>query len=445
MKVRPHPPLLKRTLPVGLLSDERMHSLAAGVADARGTLYLASAGEHPFARLSILAWGIGKEWSLSRRWGWELLEGGWRHHQGLPLLGFVHYEMGAFADPSAPLPMHEGEEEAGLFFAPQHLLLFNRFTQEGEIWVDPSLGGEPSWVEEGFLEEKMGSPFSPPPLPASLLLNRSDGRESYLHRIASLQRGMRRGDYYQVCLSQSFSLHASASPFDLFHHLLTRSPVPYAAYVQGGAYSLLSLSPELFFWKEGDAVITRPIKGTAPRHADPVKDSEERVRLLASEKERAELAMITDLLRNDLGKICRSGSVGVLRDRQVEAYPHFYHLVATISGRLLPTHSPISLLRSLFPGGSISGCPKSSACEAIAVHEEEARGIYTGAIGYLTPEGSAHFNLAIRTAEVRAAELEVRSGGAIGHESNPLAEYEETLTKAAPFFEALGLHADLLS
>jgi anthranilate/para-aminobenzoate synthase component I len=200
---------------------------------------------------------------------------------------------------------------------------------------------------------------------------------------------------------------------------------------------ILSSSPEQFLRFGGDAVITRPIKGTRPRHPDPARDARLAAELLASPKEIAELVMITDLERNDLGQICQFGSIQVVELARLEQFEHVFHLVSTVRGILRPGIDHVAALEACFPGGSITGAPKRRAMEIIAELERGPRGPYTGAIGYFGVDGDSQFNIAIRTAVIERDRLEYLVGAGIVADSDPLAEYEETLHKGRGLRKAL--------
>ncbi len=207
------------------------------------------------------------------------------------------------------------------------------------------------------------------------------------------------------------------------------------------AGAVASFSPELFLQLRGAEVLTRPIKGTRPRTGDAARDERLRRELLASGKEAAELAMIVDLHRNDLGRVCRYGSVQVVRPRRVEAHPSVFHTVADIRGELAAGCDGIDLLAACFPAGSISGVPKIRALEIIGELEPAARGVYTGAIGVLGLDGQMTFNVAIRTVQMCGPQALLYVGGGIVADSDPAAEYEETLAKAAGILRGLALDA----
>lgn len=262
-------------------------------------------------------------------------------------------------------------------------------------------------------------------------------REQYLRAIADAQSAIADGEIYQLNLSQRFVADWPGDPYALYRKLVTATPAPYAAFLELGNRAVLSASPELFLELVGDRVITRPIKGTRPRSRDPEEDRALAAELLASAKDAAELTMIVDLERNDLGRVCHPGSVVVRRDHQLERHPTVWHLVATIEGRLRSEAGPVDLLRAAFPGGSITGAPKIRAMELIETLEPTRRAVYTGAIGVLPLDGGLTLSVAIRTMLMHGSRVSFQAGGAITADSSPEAEYEETLVKARALARSL--------
>ncbi|HVM95401.1 MAG TPA: aminodeoxychorismate synthase component I, partial [Candidatus Acidoferrales bacterium] len=250
------------------------------------------------------------------------------------------------------------------------------------------------------------------------------------------------GDVYQVNLAQEFVGAGQVDATRLFATMLESNAVPYAAYVDTGDCRLVSNSPECFFTLTGSTLSTYPIKGTRQRGADPTDDMKQLAALRSDEKERAEHIMIVDLERNDLGRICRTGTVHVDELAQVHTFPSLHHLISTIRGEL-PAGTPLSMvLRATFPGGSITGAPKLRAMEIIDEIEATSRGFYTGSIGFLSASGEATFNIAIRTAVVTADGVSYHSGGGIVADSQPQREHDEILLKARPFLDAVASSAE---
>jgi aminodeoxychorismate synthase component I len=262
-------------------------------------------------------------------------------------------------------------------------------------------------------------------------------RAEFEARVARAQEYIAAGDIYQVNLSQKFSTPFAGNPYRLFEHLLARSPAPGGAFLDFGETRILSASPELFLRIRGRHITTRPIKGTRPRDRDPVRDEQLAFELLTDPKELAELVMITDLERNDLGRICEYGSVTVTQLVQLERFAQVFHLVSIIEGLMRPGIDALDAVRACLPGGSISGAPKRRACEIIAELEPCPRGIYTGLIGYFDDSGDAAFSIAIRTMVQEGENLHFSVGSGITAGSVPAREYDETLHKAAGLDQAL--------
>jgi para-aminobenzoate synthetase component 1 len=267
--------------------------------------------------------------------------------------------------------------------------------------------------------------------------------DQYRRAVARCVEYIAAGDIFQVNLSQRLSVPDPPSDLAIYRRLRRRNPAWYAAWMRlqtpAGTRALCSCSPELFLRQRGRQVVTRPIKGTRPRTGRAGADAAAADDLLASGKDNAELAMIIDLLRNDLGRQCRYGSVRVAQARALETHPTVYHLVGTVVGQLLDTSGPAALLRATFPGGSITGAPKIRAMEIIDQLEGPARGPYTGCIGTVGLNGNAEWNIAIRTVVHTPQAAYVQVGGGIVAESDPQSEYDETMDKARAMLEAIQL------
>jgi anthranilate/para-aminobenzoate synthase component I len=259
--------------------------------------------------------------------------------------------------------------------------------------------------------------------------------------VARAQEYIAAGDIYQVNLAQKFATRFDGDPYRLFEHLLARSPAPGGAFLDFDDTRILSASPEMFLRLRGRHLTTRPIKGTRPRSRDPILDAQLAFELQTDPKELAELIMITDLERNDLGRICEYGSVTVTQLAHLEHFPQVHHLVSTIEGLMRPGIDALDAVRACLPGGSISGAPKKRACEIIAELEPCPRGIYTGLIGYFDDSGDAAFSIAIRTMVQEGDTLHFSVGSGITAGSTPAREYDETLHKASGMRLALEAYA----
>jgi aminodeoxychorismate synthase component I len=257
-------------------------------------------------------------------------------------------------------------------------------------------------------------------------------RDHFINGVRRIQEWIAAGDIYQVNLSQAFETEmAGGSLFGLYETLRDASPAPMAAWLSLDGREVLCSSPETFLKISGRGIETRPIKGTRPRFADPDEDRRSAYELQTSAKEIAELVMITDLLRNDIGQVCEFGSVEVSEMLQLESLAQVHHLVSTIIGTLRPETDAIDALAACFPGGSITGAPKKRAMEIIRELEQGPRGIYCGAIGWLGYHGESSFNIAIRTLVRDGERITYQVGAGIVADSDPAGEYEETLQKAA--------------
>ena len=264
-------------------------------------------------------------------------------------------------------------------------------------------------------------------------------RAELLARIETAQRYIRAGDIYQVNLAQRLSAPCPWSGWEFFERLAAASPAPFSAFLDCDDFQLASSSPEMFLRLSGSHILTRPIKGTRPRDNDPNRDARFTYELQTSAKEMAELVMITDLLRNDLGRVCEYGSVQVPELVRLERYPQVQHLVSTVEGRLRADVTHFAALAACFPGGSITGAPKIRAMEIIDELEPIARGPYTGCHGYLGFNRESQLAITIRTAVCKAGRAWFHAGAGIVADSIPAAEYEETLAKARGFLAALNL------
>jgi para-aminobenzoate synthetase component 1 len=288
------------------------------------------------------------------------------------------------------------------------------------------------WLERlGRVPEEVAATVLDSPIVADFC------REDYLRAVERALEYVRAGDIFQVNLSQRFSARGRIEPADLRRRLRTISPAPFSAYLAWDDLAIVSASPEWFYQTRGDRIVTRPIKGTRPRGATAEEDLRLRDQLLASDKDRAELTMIVDLERNDLGRVCRYGSVVVTESQAIESYAQVHHLVATVEGRLRPDAGPIDIVRATFPGGSITGAPKVRAMQIIDELEPNRRSAYTGALGFFGQGGASTFNILIRTMLVEGDRVSFQVGGGIVADSDSVAEYDETLHKGRGMREVL--------
>ncbi len=284
-----------------------------------------------------------------------------------------------------------------------------------------------SWLSRGTLPTASTVPVAGP---APRFRPEID-EQQFCSMVRRAQTYIKAGDIYQACLSHRFSGELTGSPWSFYESLRHYSPAPHAAYLDLGGTTVVSASPELFLRLDGNHVTTRPIKGTRPRRSNAEQDERSATDLITSPKEIAELVMITDLERNDLGRVCEYGTVRVTDLLRLERFEQVFHLVSTIEGQLRAGTSHLDAIAACFPGGSISGAPKKRALEIIDELEPFPRGLYTGALGYFGFNGVSQFNIAIRTAVVEAGRASFHVGAGIVADSIPEREWQETLDKAA--------------
>jgi len=298
----------------------------------------------------------------------------------------------------------------------------------------------------------VGSPSTTESSPAVPHLARS--HEQYLSDIATCERHLRAGDSYELCLTNQITAESTADPLALYMELRRVNPAPFASYLRFGDLAVLGSSPERFLRVDREGgVEAKPIKGTAPRGDSPAEDARLAERLRASEKDRAENLMIVDLLRNDLGSVCAVGSVEVPALMELESYETVHQLVSTVRGRLRPGAGPLDAVRACFPPGSMTGAPKLRSVETLDRLEGRARGVYSGAVGYLGLGGGCDLSVTIRAIVLDAAgatpggpaRATIGAGGAIVLQSDPEREFEEMLLKAAAPLRAIDPRADLAS
>lgn len=264
-------------------------------------------------------------------------------------------------------------------------------------------------------------------------------KEEYIKAIEKAKEYIFAGDILQVVPSQRFSVPTSAHPFDIYRVLRTINPSPYLGYLRFGDLTLVASSPEPLIKISDGRVITRPIAGTRPRGADPVEDRSLEAELLADAKERAEHIMLVDLGRNDLGRVCKIGTVQVDDLMFIERYSHVMHIVSQVSGELAQDRSVFDALRSAFPAGTVSGAPKIRAMEIIDELESTLRGPYAGAFGYFSFTGNLDTGITIRTIVMKDGVAHVQAGGGIVADSDPEFEFRETVSKATAALRAIKL------
>ncbi|MHC1578286.1 MAG: aminodeoxychorismate synthase component I [Dehalococcoidia bacterium] len=277
-----------------------------------------------------------------------------------------------------------------------------------------------------------------------ILLTSNFTREDYISAVNRVREYIAAGDVFQVNLSQRFEADLKVSAYELYERLRAVNPAPFASYLNFPDMTVVSASPERFLKVQGDLVETRPVKGTRPRGRDSIEDERLAYELTHSTKDNAENIMIVDLERNDLGRVCRYGTVKVTELAMLETFPSVFHLTSTVVGRLCGDKSNTDLLKAAFPGGSITGAPKVRAMEIIDELEPTKRSVYTGSIGYMGFNGDMDINIVIRTFLIKESKAYFQVGGGIIYDSDAEAEYMETLYKAKALIQALQLAPEIV-
>lgn len=362
-------------------------------------------------------------------------------------LGWISYDLGRHIEQlPADLPLDPSmpdfvlaEYESLLVEDRLERRLYLTGAVDGSEGPTRALARQAEALEHFAAIDAAGSGHAPPPEgPAADSPQTDLERAEFVRRVEAVLGYIRAGDIFQANLSQRFTCDLRVSPIELYARLRAASPNPYGCYLDLGGPQVLSSSPELFLERRGERVVTRPIKGTRPRSADPERDAVLRAELESCDKERAELAMIVDLMRNDLGRVAETGSVAVDRARDLVVHPTVHHAVATVSARLGREVDATSLLAATMPGGSITGAPKIRAMEILEELEDVRRGPYCGVAGWFGHGGDLELNILIRTLVVQQQRVSFHVGGGIVADSDPEREYEETLHKAHGMLDALG-------
>jgi para-aminobenzoate synthetase component 1 len=376
--------------------------------------------------------------------------------------GWFGYGMAASADKEKALPYRPSVTADAFWQRCALVVIVDHRTEEAEVKISMNqavmdvVGGDAlKWLEmfstaEGwqeYLQQLKLHPCNHRAFTTSkehIFHTGGHRRSRYLEDVQQAKQLISEGEIYQVNLSQEFIFDALEDPFSLFHQINQLNPAPFSTFFNSGDTTIVCSSPERFLCKRGTRLETRPIKGTIPRGRNGDEDAENREKLLTSTKERAELLMITDLMRNDLGKVSETGSVVVPDLYRCEAYTNVFHLLSIIQSEADGRHSSLDIIRSSFPGGSITGCPKLRAIEVIDALELRPRGIYTGSIGYIVGNGDFDLNITIRSLVMqKGGSSSIQLGSGILFDSNAEDEYRETLHKGSSLFDLLGLREAL--
>ena len=357
---------------------------------------------------------------------------------GLPFTGgwlcAFPYELGGLFEPSVGLPEDGDFPLAWLTRIPAAIL----FDRGSERCVLVAESDQPALVDAMLNDLAL----LPPPVPAlpQLAALHEDDSAAFLAGVTRIQEYIRAGDVFQVNLSRGWRAEFSdtLAPAALFAQLMEKNPAPFSALVQMEDWAIVSSSPERLVCMDRDGLLeTRPIAGTHPRSDDAVEDAALRARLQAHPKERAEHVMLVDLERNDLGRVCKPGSVNVAALMEITSYRHVHHIESTVCGQLREGMSVLDALRAVFPGGTITGCPKVRTMQIIHELEQTPRRSYTGSVGYINRDGSFDFNILIRSFLLRGRELVFRAGAGIVADSVAQRELDETRAKARGLLRAL--------
>jgi len=442
------------------VSSTTLRTLAASRAD-RYPVFFDSAAEGPLARYSVLAAepraalfrdAVGKLHGQGITPGaggfFDHLEAWFRNERvitsqkQLPFLGgwfvYLGYEVAAEIESHLHLPTAETPYSA--FALRVENIIVHELATDTVFAISETGDAEALARLIADLREADRHPFVPTSLPALASLE-EEPAELFLARVRAVKEHIAAGDIYQANLSRRWRLRLSnrAEVAHVYAALRSANPAPFAASVQLNGMSLLSSSPERLMRIQNGDISTRPIAGTRARQGTAEQDRHDTAELVAHPKERAEHIMLIDLERNDLGRVCEAGSVAVDEYMVTESYAHVHHIVSNVRGRLRADRSPVDALRALFPGGTITGCPKVRCMQIIAELEGEGRGAYTGSLGWLGTDGDADFNILIRTLTLRDDLIELRAGAGIVADSVPERELEETRAKARGMLRAFGV------
>ncbi|WP_059360413.1 anthranilate synthase component I family protein [Parachlamydia acanthamoebae] len=454
-------------------SDDLLQ-IARFFSQEKGTCFLYSGGKFPLSQKSFLCVfpfaSVSIEAALQRKyWQGDILsplelqlDNPWdalkqfleepSSDEPIPRwVGYLGYEMGAYSDPDIQLDYVQPVIPLAFFQQFACTLIFDHQLEKCDLWIDENsfsflnssqqskvleLNNISNWLSirdqaYSFVPKRKVAPLK--------YKNQPKRSEAYMDHVQKAQELIENGEIYQINLSQSFAFQGKRDGFELFYQLAKQNPAPYSGYWDLPFCSIVSSSPEKFLKKQSQTLSTEPIKGTAPRGTTAIEDFHNREKLLSSEKENAELLMITDLMRHDLGKVSLPGSIKVNPDWNCYAYQNVFHLSSTIESIPFSSMHDLDIVRTCFPGGSITGCPKIRAMQHIYDFEKRARGIYTGSLGYFSHNGDFDFNIAIRSIVLTDLGIETALGAGIVADSNALHEYQEILCKGKSIFEILDI------
>jgi anthranilate synthase component 1 len=366
-------------------------------------------------------------------------------------VGFVGYEYAARIERSVPVPATDELRSPLLYFMlSDSLLIFDRAKQTLRLCVNAHVRGDPDASYEAATAElrklyailREPREIAPAPLVDVAQVTVPSGNFTQPRFEQVVEDGkefIRAGDIIQFVPSQRFTRPFGKSPLDLYRALRTVNPSPYMFILEAGDFSIVGASPEVHVRLTDGLVEIRPIAGTRKRGATPAEDARLEKDLLADEKERAEHLMLVDLARNDIGRVCRFGSVKVPEMMVIERYSHVMHIVSQVEGQIAPDKNAFDLLRATFPAGTVSGAPKIRAMQIIAQYEPSQRGFYAGALGYVGYDGNMDTCIMLRTALLQGGQIHIQAGAGIVADSVPSSEYHETIGKASALFKAVAM------
>jgi para-aminobenzoate synthetase component I len=427
-------------------SCEEFISIAERYSDLEGTCLLMSGSDYDSAEQSFLCMFPFQTFSIEASSvtfanPWDQLKEAMKFSDDrydIPeWAGYLAYEMGAYADADIVIPLKYPSYPLARFHRYAVILQYHHFKEELSLYLNNEYVGGADVRELMDLIE--GGAVSQDTPKCNIYCTKPlEEQSAYIKKIEAVKKYIFNGDIYQVNLSQECQYSGEGHPYSVFKRLYQKNPAPFSAYLKiAEKHTIVSSSPERLMRLSKGKLETRPIKGTIPRGQSKQEDDANRKELLSSEKDKSELLMITDLMRNDLGKVATPGSVRTEKIWHCEQYHNVFHLLSLITAEVRPSIHPVDVIRQVFPGGSITGCPKIRAMEIIAEIEDSTRGIYTGAIGYFTGQRGFDFSIAIRTLDFVDDKINLRLGGAIVADSCPMKEYEETLHKGRSIFETL--------
>jgi anthranilate synthase component 1 len=364
------------------------------------------------------------------------------------LVGYMGFECARYFEPRLDPLLHPSPCPEAVFLLADTIVAFDHVRRSMFLIAYPFEGEKEARRKLSTLEKRLRRPLAADSPTASgsssapAAFQSNVGRERYEQMVRDSKEHIFAGDVFQVLPSQRLSRTTKAAPFDIYRALRRLNPSPYMFFFDFGAldgepFYLAGSSPEVFVRLEGNRASLRPIAGTSPRGGTPEEDAAIEARLLADPKERAEHVMLVDLGRNDLGRVCRYGTVSVPEYAVIERYSHVMHIVSQVEGEMRPGKTAFDLVRAAFPAGTVSGAPKVRAMEIIAELESDGRGPYAGAVGYFSFDGSMDTCLAIRTLVGRGKTVSVQAGAGIVADSDPQREYQETMNKARAVLTAV--------